>query len=140
MMNEWNYTREQADQAYFDVQALAGENDANAWISPWLGILGEAADCSADKELVSCGNGLVYNISSGEAVLRTDRGMGIPPAIIIPTADGGMSARKFNNSNMGVSALLYPTGVKSYKCVLGSQELLTAGARNHRRRHQHIQG
>jgi asparagine N-glycosylation enzyme membrane subunit Stt3 len=126
MMDEWNYTKERAEQAYFDVQALGSENDANAWISPWLGILGEAADCQTSNDLIGCGNGLVFNTSNQDAVINTNQGTGIPQQVIRPTANGGFDVKKFNNSNTGVSALLYPTGPGSYKCVVGSAELLTS--------------
>ncbi|MEM4242683.1 MAG: STT3 domain-containing protein [Candidatus Woesearchaeota archaeon] len=126
MMNEWNYTREKAEQAYFDVQAITSEGDANAWISPWLGILGEAADCQTLGELIGCANGFVYNSSNNEAVIRTGQGAGIPQMVATPLPDGGMKETKINNSNTGVGVLLYPTGPGAYKSVLGSPELLTS--------------
>ncbi|MEM4254083.1 MAG: STT3 domain-containing protein [Candidatus Woesearchaeota archaeon] len=126
MMNEWNYTREQAEQAYFDVQAITSESDANTWISPWLGILGEAADCQTQGDLIGCTNGLIYNASEHVAVIKTDQGVGRPSVAITITADGGMKKTSLNNSNTGVGFLLYPTGIGTYKCVMGSPELLTS--------------
>jgi dolichyl-diphosphooligosaccharide--protein glycosyltransferase len=124
MMSEWNYTQDQAEQAYFSVQSIASESDANAWISPWLGILSEAADCSRDNELVLCGNGFAFNTSNNEAIVHTDKGNGIPQAIVQPTADGGFTEIRLNNSNTGIGVLLYPTGESSYKSVFSSPELL----------------
>jgi len=126
MMSEWNYTSEQAEQAYLDVQALGSEGDANAWISPWLGILGEAADCQTQGELIGCGNGFIMNLSNNDAIIRTGQGAGVPAAVIELTANGGMKVTRINNSNTGVGALLYPTGKDTYKSVLGSPELLTS--------------
>ncbi len=126
MMTDWNYTRERAEQAYFDAQALGSEGDANAWISPWLGILGEAADCQKQGELIGCTNGFIMNLSNRDAVIRTGQGAGVPAAVIEPTANGNMLITKLNNSNTGVGALLFPTGKDTYKSVLGSPELLTS--------------
>jgi len=126
MMNEWNYTREQAEQAYFDVQSLTSESDANTWISAWLGILGEAADCQSQDDLIGCNNGFIFNTSNKDARIRMGQNVGTPQVVVVPTADGGMKEVRINNSNMGVGVLLFPTGPGSYKSVLGSPELLTS--------------
>jgi dolichyl-diphosphooligosaccharide--protein glycosyltransferase len=126
MMNEWGYTKEQAEQSYFDVNALASESDANTWISAWLGILGEPADCQTQGEIIGCGNGLLFNKSSNEAYVKTDQGVGKPSAIVTITPDGGIRRINLNNSNTGVGFLIYPTGIGTYKCIMGSPELLTS--------------
>jgi dolichyl-diphosphooligosaccharide--protein glycosyltransferase len=124
MMREWDYTQQQAEQAYLDVQSITNENDANAWISPWLGILGGAADCGVNGDIVSCGNGILHNLSNDDAVVNVEGGLGRPPVVFRLEENGKFKEIRFNDSNMGISVLLYPTGPRSYKSVLGSQELL----------------
>ncbi len=124
MMNEWNYTRDEAEQLYLSAGGLANENDANAWISPWLGILGEAADCSVQQGVIICANGFAFNASGNDAIVRTGQGIGKPQVIIQPTQDGGFSEIKFNDSNIGIGVMLYRTGAESYKSYFASPELL----------------
>ncbi len=126
MMNEWNYTREQAEQAYADVQAVTSEDQANAWISPWPGILGGASDCTQTGNLVACGNGLQHNLSNGETVIRSEQGVGRPPLLAKLLENGKLEEIRFNDSNVGIAALLYPTGLNSYKSVFASPELITS--------------
>ncbi len=126
MMNDWNYTEEQAEQQYFDVQAITNENDANAWISPWPGILGGAAQCSVAENVVVCGNGLMYNRTNGDTVLRVEQGIARPPLLVRMDDNGRLIETRFNDSNVGIAALLYPTGLDTYNSVLASPELITS--------------
>lgn len=125
MMREWNYTKEQAEQAYYDVQSIADEGAANAWISPWPGILGGAADCSVqEKSVVVCGNGLQHNLGDGQTVVRVQGGAARPPMLVRLGKDGKYTELRFNDSNVGVGALLYQTGPESWRSVIASPELL----------------
>ncbi|MEM2916074.1 MAG: STT3 domain-containing protein [Candidatus Woesearchaeota archaeon] len=124
MMKEWNYTRDEAEQLYLSAVGLANENDANAWISPWLGILGEAAECSSKENVVVCANGFIFNASNNEAFVKTSQGIGKPQVIIQPTDDGGFSEIRFNDSNIGLGVMLYRTGPESFKAYFASPELL----------------
>ncbi len=124
MVREWNYTKDYAEQQYNEVQALGNENDANAWISPWLGLLGGASDCNVINEIVGCGNGVFYNMSNDDTAVNVQQGAGRPPVLIKLEENGKFREIKYNDSNMGVSVLLYPTGPGKFMSVLGSQELL----------------
>jgi len=124
MVKEWDYTQQQAEQAYLDVQSLSSEEAANSWISPWLGILGGSSDCGVDNGIVSCGNGVQHNLSNGDTVVSAQQGTGRPPFLVIPTEDGGFKETKYNESNIGVAVLLYQTGPTNYRSVLASPELI----------------
>lgn len=124
MLQEWNYTEEQAEDMYSEASGLANENDANAWISPWPGILG-AADCSVQAEtVVACGNGIQHNLSNGETVVKTQQGVGRPPLLVKLGQDGTFTETRFNDSNLNIAVLLFPTGGSNWRSVLASPELI----------------
>ncbi len=126
MMREWNYTEEQAEQAYFEVQSITDENAANAWISPWPGILGGATDCSEKDKVVRCGNGFTHNTTSGETTIVIQGTTAKPVKLVRLLEDGRFAETKYNDTTVGVAALLYPTGPGTYKNVIASPELITS--------------
>lgn len=124
MMNEWNYTEEQADSLYSEAQSLSGEDEANAWISPWLAV-GGASDCSVnERNVVVCSNGVVHNLTSGETVVNLQQGIGIPPLVVIPEKNGSFVEIRPDGSNMNMAVLLFQTGASSYRNVIASPELI----------------
>lgn len=127
MMKDWNYTREEAEQAYFSVQGLANENDANAWISPWPGILGGPADCNTQAgTVITCMNGVQHNLSNGETTVTVQGGTGRPPLFVMPREDGTYKETRYNGSTVNIAALVYPTGPGTYRSILASPELINS--------------
>jgi dolichyl-diphosphooligosaccharide--protein glycosyltransferase len=123
MVKEWDYTPEKAEQTYFEVQGIGDEGTANAWISPWLGILGGASGCSVTGEMVSCGNGVMHNLTSRDTVMSVQGNTGTPPLLVRLETTGELKEYRYNNSNVGVAVLLYPSG-SGYQSVLASPELI----------------
>jgi dolichyl-diphosphooligosaccharide--protein glycosyltransferase len=123
MVKEWGVTEKDAEDAYFQVQGLANENDANAWISPWLGIIG-TGDCNTQGNEIVCTNGLRFNTTSKGATIAVQGGSGIPPVVSFLQEDGSTRDYRNNNSNIGVSAILGQTGPGTYRSVFASEELL----------------
>jgi asparagine N-glycosylation enzyme membrane subunit Stt3 len=126
MKTEWNYTDSQAEDMYSSATGLANENDANAWISPWPGILG-AADCTVQAgTVVSCSNGVQHNLTNGETVVQVQQGVGRPPVIVKLGVDGKFTETHFNDSNLNIAVLLFPTGPTTWRSVLSSPELINS--------------
>lgn len=125
MVRDWGYTQEKAEELYFQAQSLANENDANAWISPWLGILG-AADCSRNADEITCANGVRRNLTSGDITISVQGGTGKPPMLVEMKEDGRFVETRYNGSNVGIAVILAPNGPESYKSVLASPELIAS--------------
>ncbi len=125
-MVEWGYLPEKAEKVYFEAQTLANENEANAWISPWLGILGGSSDCGVTNNVIVCGNGVQFNRSSKDARISVSQGTGTPPLLVELTADGDFIEHRYNDSTLGVSAVIYPTGPDKYQSIMVSAELATS--------------
>jgi len=126
MKNEWNYTDSEAEDMYSSASGLANENDANAWISPWPGILG-SSDCTVQAgTVVACGNGVQHNLTNGETVVQVQQGVGRPPVLVKLGTDGRFTETRFNDSNVNIAVLLFPTGPTSWRSVLASPELINS--------------
>ena len=126
MVDEWDYTKDHAEKIYLEVQAIANENDANSWISPWLGILGGASACNVHEEndkIIVCGNGVRHNISNGQTIITNDQGASTPPAMVMIT-EKGFDETQYNNSNIGAGVLLYQNSPTEYQSVLASPQML----------------
>jgi dolichyl-diphosphooligosaccharide--protein glycosyltransferase len=128
IVDEWNYTKEQAEQMFFEAQSVVTENQANAWISPWPTVFGNSADCSAGNGVVSCGQGVYYNLTSKDVWFNTNAGPARPHVFVLLGEDGRLVRREINSTNLNqqVAVLLYPTGPQSYKSLVSSPELVTS--------------
>lgn len=124
MVKNWNYTEQRAEQAYFDVQSITNEDQANNWIAPWPGIIGNSrSDCEEKNNVIRCGNGILINKTNKQTVVRLRQGTGIPHSLVFLGRDGEFKEFKQNNSNIGLSAIVWYAGSKKYSSLLASPEL-----------------
>ena len=49
MMKEYNYTKEKAENTYYEIQGITSDSEANTWIAPWPGYGGVMSCNKNDK-------------------------------------------------------------------------------------------
>ncbi len=126
MIEKYDYTEEKAESLYLEVQALNSESEANSWISPWPGYASGLNGCDVSNNIAKCGNGLFVNMNDSndyEAMIQVQNGAGIPKSLVyVDTKTNKLIEKEFNNSNVGLSAVLIPSG-NSYTSLFVSPEL-----------------
>jgi len=130
MTKKYNYTKETAENLYFEVQALNDEKEANGWISPWPGYASNLIGCQENNNVIKCGENVFvkYNESSKdyEVLLKVQNNAGIPDSLVyIDPISKEFVEKKFNSSNVGLSVVLIPKG-DSYESILCSPEIATS--------------
>ncbi|MBW2970730.1 hypothetical protein KY320_01065 [Candidatus Woesearchaeota archaeon] len=70
LVDEFGLSEELANQYYYEIQT----QEANNWIAPWPSYSSAPAGCQVNGMIISCGNGLILNMTSGEAYADTPQG------------------------------------------------------------------
>ncbi|MBU1020912.1 MAG: FKBP-type peptidyl-prolyl cis-trans isomerase [Firmicutes bacterium] len=123
MIEKYNYSEDTAESMYLEVQSLNDESEANSWISSWPGYASGLNGCEISSNIVKCGNGAFVNLNSYDVRIQTQNGEGIPKSLVYIDKQTNLFVEKeFNDSNIGLSVLLIPSG-KGYTSVLVSPEL-----------------
>ncbi|MBI4147783.1 FKBP-type peptidyl-prolyl cis-trans isomerase [Candidatus Woesearchaeota archaeon] len=124
MMDNFNYTKQFAEQVYYDVKALPDENAANQWISPWPGYASGVAGCDfKGPQKIECGNGVQADLQRMDARVVAQGNTGIPKYLVyINETTKAVQKAEYNNSNMNIAVILIPRG-NGYAAVLSSPEL-----------------
>ncbi len=93
LVDRFNYSKEKAEQLYFDAQSLTTDKKANSWISPWPNYNSGWKQCSEkpNKSLVACSLGMNLRGSQGGNV-RLERA-------VINTSDLNSSYLSFSVYN-----------------------------------------
>jgi len=118
LMDEFEMSEEEADKIYYEIQT----QDPNNWITPWPSYQGGTAGCSATEDMITCGNGLIFNRSTEEAFIPTQEGLKHLEAISIPTNDG-LKIIEFSGNSVPLGAALIGKE-NSFSSILMSPELV----------------
>ena len=129
MMKKFNYTKEKADNIYFEIQSIENEpyantrdSKANAWVAPWPGY-GGTISCSKNKqEIFVCSNGFQINLSNHDVFAIGQQGVVRPRAVAF-TTDDGLFKKEFNGSTVDFGMTIIPKNEDSVNVVLSSKEL-----------------
>jgi asparagine N-glycosylation enzyme membrane subunit Stt3 len=121
LRQRFNYTEEEAQSLYYEVQTIASDAEANSWIAPWPSY-GGAGDCeSSGESQISCDIGqgarAEINLSTLQADIQTPQGVMHPDSIVLPLENGTYKERTFNNT-VGISITLVPVADSSYRTLL----------------------
>ncbi len=121
MIKKFNYTKENAENIYFEVQSITSDSQANSWVAPWPGYAG-TTDCSKNSEgIYSCSNGLQVNLSNYDVFAVGQQGTVRPKAAAF-TTENGMLVKEFNGTaDFGIT--LIPKNKDTLLGVLSSKEL-----------------
>lgn len=122
MISKFNYTKEMADNIYFEVQAITSDSEANTWIAPWPGY-GGTTSCSKNKDgLYVCGNGLQINLSSYDIFAISQQGI-VRPKVAAFTTEDGLFKKEFNGSTLDLGMTIIPKNENELEAVISSKEL-----------------
>jgi len=104
LMEQFNLTQAEADKTYFDIKSKGGDEFVTGWPS-YAG--NTKSQCAMQNQTIVCQNGLVYNHATGEATIQTREGLQTPVSISF-TIEGEFRTLEFDNSTIGLSAIIYP--------------------------------
>ena len=122
MVKKFNYTKEKAENVYFEVQAISSDSEGNAWVAPWPGY-GGTVNCNRKSQNVfSCSNGFLVNYSSYDVYAIGPQGI-VRPKLAAFTTENGVLKKEFNGSTIDFGATLVPTSENEVEFVLSSREL-----------------
>ncbi|MBW2977997.1 hypothetical protein KY331_04085 [Candidatus Woesearchaeota archaeon] len=122
LKTRFDYTEEQADQMYYDVQAITTDKEANNWIAPWPSYAGGISDCGVEDDMVICGNGVLVNLSNYYTLIRVNQGAVLPTSLVYLEGNE-LVEKKFEGKTVPYSAALIQKGNNSYKSVVMAPEL-----------------
>lgn len=105
------YTSDEAKALYLEVKALGDSSTTNNWIAPWPNYFVGQTPCKLlDTTSLICGNGILYNISSGVAAVYTQEGSLPVSSLAYMDASNNLILRRYNvtgeEKTLGVT--LYP--------------------------------
>ena len=125
MMKKFNYTKERAENTYFEMQSITSDSEANTWIAPWPGY-GGTMGCSKNKEdIYICSNGFQINQSNYDISAVGQQGI-VRPRTAAFTTEDGIFIKQFNGSTIDIGLTIIPKNENELEVVLSSKEL-TAG-------------
>ncbi|MAE42645.1 hypothetical protein CMO93_02650 [Candidatus Woesearchaeota archaeon] len=96
LKERFDYSDEEAENLYYEVQSITNSGQANNWIAPWPGYAGTTG-CNKNEDILSCNNGFKINLTSNEAYAETPQGLSHPKKVSIPTNDG-IIIKEYNES------------------------------------------
>ncbi|MBI2660084.1 hypothetical protein HYX07_02890 [Candidatus Woesearchaeota archaeon] len=129
MVKKFNYTKQHAQNLYFEIQEILGIEDsntlnrrANEWIAPWPGY-GGTISCSKNSQGVyACSNGFLVNISNYDAYAFGQQGI-VRPRIAAFTTENGLIKKEFNGSVLDFGITIVPKNENEAEAILTSREL-----------------
>ena len=129
MIKKFNYTKEKADNIYFEIQSIYNDpdtikrdRDANAWIAPWPGYGGTISCSKNDRGIFVCGNGLQINLSSYDVFGLAQQGI-VRPKVAAFTTEDGIFQKEFNGTTLDFGMTIIPKNENEVEAVLSSKEL-----------------
>ncbi len=122
MVKKFNYTKEKAENVYYEIQSIRSDSEANTWISPWPGYGGTVSCTKNDNSIYVCGNGLQVNLSSYDVFGAGQQGI-VRPKVVVFTIDSGMLKKEFDGATLDFGLTIIPQGENDMLGVLSSKEL-----------------
>ncbi|MBI4143480.1 hypothetical protein HY487_01195 [Candidatus Woesearchaeota archaeon] len=125
MMKKFNYTREKAENTYYEVQSIASDSEANSWVAPWPGYGGVASCAKSDGDVYICSgniNGLQVNLSNYDVYGTGQQGIVRPRAVAFAT-ENGVLKKEFNGTTLDIGITFVPKNEEEIEAVLSSKEL-----------------
>ncbi len=100
LQERFNYSKNDAENLFYEVQSVTTSDQANSWIAPWPGYAGSAGCGKIDNLTLSCtisGIPLLVNLSANEVYAESTTGRVHPKWISLP-ADQGIILKEYNKS------------------------------------------
>ncbi|MEM3154012.1 MAG: STT3 domain-containing protein [Candidatus Woesearchaeota archaeon] len=110
MARRFNWTEDEAKRIYNEANALASEEAANAWISPWPGYVAtDTSPCSVSGDTAKCGN-IAVNLTSKRSEVRLPQGVAPAGKLVIYNRQGDKQVVEQAGGNPGLMVVMWPTG------------------------------
>ncbi|RMD58075.1 hypothetical protein D6825_02045 [Candidatus Woesearchaeota archaeon] len=109
MVERFGISKEEAESLYDEANSITSEDQANAWISPWLSFVNLPSSCRESDGALECGRITINGTSSAPRVLLNGR---VAPAgeLVLYDNEGNVKVFDFNNSNSNLVVSLWPSG------------------------------
>ncbi len=121
LQDRFNYTREDAEDMYYDVLSIKDDAEANSWIAPWPSYAGSSGCGNVEENKIACniGNGGIVEIDmlTLQADIQTPQGVMHPDSVVLPLEDGSYQRKEFNET-IGISMVLVPEGDGEYSALM----------------------
>ncbi|MAG91148.1 hypothetical protein CMO83_00565 [Candidatus Woesearchaeota archaeon] len=122
MMDKFNYTKERAENTYFEIQSITTDSEANAWVAPWPGY-GGTINCNKNENgIFVCNNGMQINLSNNDVFGIDQQGTIRPRSAAFVTEDGIM-IKEFDGRTLDFGMTIIPQNEDQVLVVLSSKEL-----------------
>ena len=122
MIKKFNYTKDKAENIYYDVQSITSDSEANTWIAPWPSYAG-VNGCTKNKEGVfECSNGILVNMSNHDVFARTNEGIKRPVNAAFVT-ETGIDRYTYNGTTIGFGATIIPQNDNQMQLIMSSEQL-----------------
>ena len=122
MIKKFNYTKERAENIYFEMQAITSDSEANAWVSPWPGYAGTMNCGKNENDIYVCSNGLQVNLSNYDVFGIAEQGI-VRPNIAAFVTEDGLVKKKFDGNTIGIGLTIIPVNENEIQAVTSSPEL-----------------
>ena len=122
MIKKFNYTKERAENIYFEMQAITSDSEANAWIAPWPGYAGTMNCGKNENDIYVCSNGLQVNLSNHDVFGIAEQGI-VRPSMAAFVTEGGLVKKKFDGNTIGIGLTIIPVSENEIQAVTSSPEL-----------------
>ncbi len=125
MMSRFNWSQEDAEGIHRAANALESEDAANAWISPWPGILVEPSGCTRDATSISCGT-ITIELATKKVEVRVSQGTALAGELVTFDKFGNFTRENLNGStSQNLAVVLYPNG-EGISGLVATRELATS--------------
>ncbi|MBI2541643.1 hypothetical protein HYV80_02965 [Candidatus Woesearchaeota archaeon] len=122
MMTKFNYTRERAENIYFEMQSIASDSEANAWVAPWPGYGGTISCGKNNGGVYACSNGFFINMSNHDVYAFGQQGI-VRPGLAAFSTEDGLLKKSFNGTTVELGITIIPKNENEFEAVMSSKEL-----------------
>jgi len=122
MIHKYNYTKDKAENLYFELQSIASDAEANNWIAPWPGYGGTFSCTKSSEKFYTCNNGFQINLSNFDAFATNQQGL-VRPRVVAFTSEDGMFKKYNNGTTLDFGLTVVPINKDELLVVLSSKEL-----------------
>ena len=100
LQERFDYSKNDAENLFYEVQSITTSSQANNWIAPWPGYAGTTGCSKIDNITLSCNVAsipLIINLTTNEVYADSQQGRLHPKLISFPT-NGGITLKEYNES------------------------------------------
>jgi len=102
LQERFDFSDNEAENLYYEIQSITSSNQANSWIAPWPGYAGSAGCSRIDSETLRCdvsGIPLIVNLTAQDVYAEAQGGRVHPKFISFPTNED-VILKEYNESTI----------------------------------------